>query len=176
MWMKLLIMKFSTRKLIPSDAGSYRDLSLAAMLDAPESFNRRYQDEADRPLQFTEIRLKEDPNNFTLGAFSADDGLIGMVGFGRGSHAKLSHKGTLWGMFVSNLYRRQGVGGQLVAELIKHVSSLPDVEQIQLSVPSSNISAIGLYSQSGFNRHATEQGVLKVAGKYQDEYLMILNL
>ncbi|MCY1250884.1 hypothetical protein D9M72_645760 [compost metagenome] len=50
------------------------------------------------------------------------------------------------------------------------------VEQLQLTVVSSNAAAIRLYSKLGFAEYGLEKRALRIDGQYLDEVLMALAL
>ena len=59
-------------------------------------------------------------------------------------------------------------------EIINQAKTLVDVEQINLTVVSSNVSAKGLYTSLGFHVFGTERNALKIGQQYFDEDYMVL--
>jgi RimJ/RimL family protein N-acetyltransferase len=88
--------------------------------------------------------------------------------------AKLRHKGILWGMYVRPDGRGTGLAAALVQRVIQHARAL--VEEICLTVVSSNAAAYRLYSAAGFEQYGLERRALKVGNEYHDEVLMALPL
>lgn len=74
-----------------------------------------------------------------------------MIGFGRHTGDKIQHKGFLWGMFVHPSMRRHGVGAALLRGALEYASS--KVEQITLSVVTTNRAGIALYEKFGFTAY-----------------------
>ena len=85
-----------------------------------------------------------------LGAFNENNDMVGVVGFRRERRKKLRHKANVWGMYVVPELRQTGIGKSLLAELLNKAKSLDDLEQINLGVVSSNISAKRLYEFTWF--------------------------
>ena len=63
------------------------------------------------------------------------------AGFFRNSTLKRKHKGRVWGMYVADSARGQGIGKALLAALIERAKQLPDLDAILLSVASSQVAA-----------------------------------
>jgi len=158
------------------DAVAYRDIHLEALLNSPESFGGNYRKEKKRPLSQIEMALRPDPNNFILGAFTDDDELVGVVGFGRERHQMYAQQGVLWGMYVKLTYRRQRVGKDLVAELLNMAQALEGIKQIRLTVLENNQVAKELYMQFGFVSQGVAVKAFKLKNRYFDEEQMILYL
>ncbi len=70
--------------------------------------------------------------------------------------------------------RGSGVSKRLVEAVIDEARG--KVEQLQLTVVSSNVVAIRLYSKLGFVSYGLEARALCVDGQYFDEMLMALPL
>jgi len=117
------------------------------------------------------------PDSFTLGAY-VDDKLAGIVSFEREgvTREKLRHKGLLFRMYVNSAYAGNGIGRQLIAELIDRVRALKNVEQINLTVIADNENAIKLYTSFGFKTFSIEERAIKWQGNYLTEQQMVLYL
>ena len=155
------------RRIGAGQAGDYRAIRLAALQHDPDAFGSTYEVEVARPLAWFE----EATRNLAIFGAYADGRIVGMLGFGRHAGAKIQHKGFLWGMFVHPSQRRHGVGAALLQAAIEHASS--EVEQITLSVVTTNRSAIALYEKFGFTAYGHETRALKIDGNYADEVLMV---
>jgi ribosomal protein S18 acetylase RimI-like enzyme len=94
-----------------------------------------------------------------------------MAGFARQTGPKDRHKGFLWGMFVDPTMRGKGVGAALVAAVCDHAA--PRVEQVTLTVVTTNTPAIALYQAAGFQSYGVEPRALKSPSGYADEMLMV---
>jgi ribosomal protein S18 acetylase RimI-like enzyme len=158
------------RQLTTFDAVSFRELRLEGLRLSPEAFGSTYDFEKDQPLERYTGWLT---NSTVFGAFQNSE-LIGTASFTRLSGLKDSHKGLLRAMYVRPAARRSGAGRQLVQAIIELARQ--KVEQVQLSVVSTNQPAIRLYQTLGFRQYGLEKNALKHNGTYSDEILMSLDL
>jgi ribosomal protein S18 acetylase RimI-like enzyme len=89
---------------------------------------------------------------------------------------KLRHKGHLVAMYVSPRVRRNGIGRLLIQEFVTYARQVPGLEQINLSVVTSNEPARRLYESMGFETFGVEVRALKLGDQYWDEAHMVLRL
>lgn len=94
----------------------------------------------------------------------------------RERHRSYAQQGVLWGMYVKQVYRRRGVGRHLVEELLEIIQSLEGMEQIRLTVLTSNHVAKELYLQFGFVSQSVVEKAFKLKNRHFDEEQMILFL
>ena len=158
------------RQLTPADAESFRELRLEGLRLNPEAFGSTYDFEKDQPLTRYTGWLT---NSTVFGAYE-NSHLIATASFTQLSGQKNSHKGLLRAMYVRPTHRRSGAGRQLVQAVIE--TARQKVEQIQLSVVSTNQPALRLYQSLGFRQYGLEKNALKHNGLYSDEILMSLDL
>jgi ribosomal protein S18 acetylase RimI-like enzyme len=158
------------RQLTPADAEPFRELRLEGLRLNPEAFGSTYEFEKDQPLERYTGWLT---NSTVFGAFQNSQ-LIGTASFTQVTGLKDSHKGLLRAMYVRPTHRRSGAGRQLVQAVIE--TARQRVEQLQLSVVSTNQPAFRLYQSVGFRQYGLEKNALKHNGLYSDEILMSLDL
>jgi RimJ/RimL family protein N-acetyltransferase len=164
------------RILQESDAESYQKLRLNSLKVNPEAFGSTFERESKFSIETFEERLKPTKDKFVLGAFVFSGSLVGIVAFVRENSLKTTHKGNIYGMYVSPELRGKGLGKTLLLELIKLVRDHDGLEQINLTVVSNNDSAKKLYESVGFEAYGTERNALKFNGQYYDEDLMVFKL
>lgn len=164
--------RFNLRRLSASDATAYRDFRLRGLQAHPEAFGASWEEEAPQPLAWFENRL--DRNVIFGGNLAATSDLGGVAGFYVPDSAKQRHKGVLWGMLVQPQARGTGLAPALIARVLEHAKET--VEEIRLTVVSTNAAAIRLYERAGFEQYGLEQRALKVGCDYYDEVLMALSL
>ena len=164
------------RLLKPDDANMYWDLRLEALSNNPEAFATSYEEAMSKedPVREVSKRLG-DPDSFTFGAIW-DDEIVGMMTLLLQDTSKLKHVAHLIGVYVSPVVRNKGVGGQLLRKTIDKAKEEGYIEKINLSVVTSNESAIRLYEKEGFYTWGTEKKALKMKGAYYDESHMSLEL
>lgn len=141
----------SIYRLTPSDAAGYRALMLKAYEANPEAFTSNVSERAALPQSWWEARLSEraDSREIVLGALEGDR-LVGVAGLRREARDKVSHKATLFGMYVSPSFRGRGVGNELVRAVLKYARSQAGLTVVKLTVSDSNLSARHLYERNGF--------------------------
>lgn len=164
------------RVLTEDDAQRYWPLRLRALRDEPDAFGSSYDEVKDRPLAEVAERLRphlEPPEAFTLGAFAGEE-LVGTVTLTREPRRKVAHKATITGMYVAPAARGQGIGKALLVEAIARARGFAGLEQIMLSVVSTNTTARGLYEGLGFESFGHEPHALKQDGQYLDEDYYVL--
>ncbi|HWO75390.1 MAG TPA: GNAT family N-acetyltransferase [Bacillus sp. (in: firmicutes)] len=162
------------RRLTPFDAEIYREVRLEALKLNPEAFSTRYEDEIKRPIKVYQERFRSNLS-FTLGAF-VDEKLVGTVTVVREQHLKLQHRVQVVAMYVKPTVRGKGIGKALMNEAVQKTREWEGVEQIHLTVVSSNESARNLYLSLGFQVCGSEKQAMKLGDTYWDEERMVLFL
>jgi len=158
--------------LEPSDAEDYFRIRLEALQDSPEAFVASYQEEKAQTSEKYRNSFQS-TESFTFGAFEKGK-LIGTITLIREQRCKLRHRPNIVAMYVSPEKRGLGIGKALVLEAINKAKVLEGVEQVYLTVVTTNQSAKKLYSSMGFTVYATEKKALKFDNTYFDEDFMIL--
>jgi ribosomal protein S18 acetylase RimI-like enzyme len=165
------------RLLGESDAQLYKEIRLRALQNDPEAFGSTYEEEVNSPLEKFAERIRCTEDQFTLGCFDDSHSLVGIVNFARESSRKTAHKGYIYGMYIDPQFRGRGLGKSLLLALIERATrECVGLEQIHLTVVSSNESAKRLYISLGFEIYGVEPNALKCDGHYFDEDLMILRV
>lgn len=165
------------RLLDEGDARVLRDLRLAALREAPDSFLSTYEVEAAEPEYATAKRLRDIAgavDSGVLGAFEEGE-LVGMLGLVRESRRKVAHRAFLWGMFVARHARSRGTGRRLIEAAIARLRAAK-VEQVHLEVATTAESARRLYRKMGFAVVGIHVGAMKDGDRYIDEEIMSLRL
>jgi ribosomal protein S18 acetylase RimI-like enzyme len=155
------------RLLTTADAALYREVRLEGLALHPEAFSSTFKRESEKPLAWFADRITQ---GNVFGAFVGDE-LVGVAGCRPLEGPKTNHKAALWGMYVRPAARSSGLGRRLVEAVVNHASER--VEQLQLSVVSTNGDAWRLYRNIGFSEYGREMKALKQDGRYYDEILMV---
>ena len=162
------------RKLTQEDGEALWTLRLRALTDNPEAFYVTYEETLASGREPLVEQLRQGEEAFYIGAFGPD--LIGMVYFRREEGRKNRHKGRILSMYVQPERRGRGAGTALLQEAISQAKRLAGVEQLHLSVVTTNTAACSLYHAMGFEVYGTVPRALKMDEQYWDEYLMVLRL
>ncbi|PAV31497.1 GNAT family N-acetyltransferase [Virgibacillus profundi] len=163
------------RQLIAQDAHQYLNMRLEALQNNPEAFASSYQEEKNQSVDKYINRFKSPQDSFTFGAFYGYE-LIGVVTLVKEKRVKLWHKTSIVAMYVTKEKRGYGIGKALLVEAIQKARDLRVIEQVYLTVVTTNSSAKRLYSSFGFKVFGTEKNALKYNDTYFDEYHMVLFL
>ena len=160
------------KEVFSSQIDIYKRLILKGLLEDEDCFRISPKDEGME--EFPTSNLSD---SFTIGAFH-DNELIGVASFKREGEKreKLRHKGILFKIFVASNFRKQGIAGRLIGEVINRVRLIEGIEQINLTVIPTNQHAKKLYEKFGFKTYAHEEKAVKWKGKYFDEDQMKLML
>lgn len=163
------------RLLNHDDTKIFCVLRSEAVYESPSSFAESINEITEKPFSDFSYQLdSHGRGDFVLGAFDQANKLIGVVGFYRAAHAKKSHKGTLWGMYVIPECRQKGIGSALVSAAIERAKNLPNILHITLCVTAINDVAKRLYESMGFQIYGVEKNAIHIDGKFFDEVLMQL--
>ncbi|MCG7217018.1 GNAT family N-acetyltransferase [Paenibacillus mucilaginosus] len=162
----------SVRPLSPEDAEAFLKLRLEALREHPAAFSADEADWRSKSVEEAALLLSGARGSFVLGAFDAEGELVGMAGFQPNDKPKLSHKGILWGMYVTARVRRQGAGRALVEALLNRARLLPGIRRVNLGVIRTDGGAGRLYASAGFQVYGTEPRSLHYDGTFYDEDLM----
>lgn len=159
------------RRLGTDDVAIYRELRLEGLKAHPEAFASSWESEESKSFAWWAERLE---TSTIFGGWVDSSPLAGVAGLRVQEAVKLRHKGVLWGMYVRPEARGTGLAAALVQRIVAHARTV--VEDICLSVVSSNAAACRLYSTAGFKQYGLERRAMKVGSEYYDEVLMALPL
>jgi ribosomal protein S18 acetylase RimI-like enzyme len=163
----------SVRALTPQDGEAFREIRLEALERVPRAFAESAEEFRATSVEAVAARIGHmGAGDFLLGAFEGAQ-LVGTAGFARGERLKDKHKGRVWGVYVKESHRTQGVGLQLLSELLRRASFQPGIEHIILTVGTEQPAAKRLYSSLGFEVFGRERHALKVGEDDVDEDYMV---
>lgn len=156
------------RKLNIDDLNSYRNIRLELLKTSPTNFGSSFDEESLFDRKMWESRLTKN----TISVFGAfDQELVGIVLTVENPREKMKHIASINSMYVKEKYRSLKVGDQLLKHALDYLKK-KEVEQVVLSVVTTNKPAIKLYQNNGFVHYGTEIGTIKYEGEYYDLYLM----
>jgi ribosomal protein S18 acetylase RimI-like enzyme len=163
------------RFLTAEDASEWSRLRLEALERDPAAFSSSVEEHQALPIEEVKKRLSANPNSFIVGAFE-EARLCGMAGFHRELGPKTRHKDRVWGVYVTASKRGQGLGRRLMKVLLDRAVAIGGLEQVLLSVTSTQTEALALYRSLGFDKFGTEPRALNISGEIIDEHYLVLRL
>lgn len=163
---------FEIREITSAQSRIYKDFTAQGFTEDANAFRIAPEDDVDAPFPTNDTE-----DSFTLGMYE-NNVLAGVVSFERDgkNRRKLRHKGILFRMYVSSKFRGKGYSKLLMKAVIERVKKIKDIEQINLTVISSNEAAKSLYKQYNFVTYSSEKNAVKWNGSYLDEDSMALKL
>jgi ribosomal protein S18 acetylase RimI-like enzyme len=164
------------RALLEADAAYWWRIRLESLEAEPFAFSKSVAEHRATPVETIAIRFRDAPaSTINLGAFE-NGKLLGTATFMREAGEKEKHKGRVYAVYVSASQRGKGIGRMLLVELIERARRDATLDQILISVASSQKAAFRLYQSCGFEKYGTEPRALKIGPEYVDEDHMILRI
>ena len=163
------------RKLTAADAHAFQSLRLEALRTDPIAFASSYDEERDLPIEAVAERLVATEDRAIVGAFSGTQ-LVGMAAWHREEMAKLQHKGFVWGVYVAEGHRGQGLARRLLDAVVALARRAPGIVLLNLTAYAHNEPAIALYESLGFVVYGRESAAICVDGTFHDDVHMALRL
>ena len=161
------------RFLTTDDAGEWKRLRLEALDRDPEAFSASLEEYQSLSVDEVKRRLWSAEDAFVVGAFDQER-LLGMAGFYREKGPKTRHKARVWGVYVTPEARGKKVGRRMMDTLLKRGAGIGGIEQILLSVATTQVAAVSLYRALGFEPFGREPRALRIGDRFIDEEYMVL--
>jgi ribosomal protein S18 acetylase RimI-like enzyme len=144
----------------------YRDLRLEALKKEPLAFSSSYEESKDKPESEWRDQIKN-----VLFALDRDK-LVGMIVYIHEKGIKTRHVANIYGVYLDEEFRGQGVGRKLMDAVITQIRKNPDVVKIKIAVNPVQKAALKLYKNFGFYIVGQSKKALSIEGKFYDELIM----
>jgi len=150
------------RRIQPADAMAVKRLRMQALTQEPLAFAMDVTQAAEWPdVQWAQMASRNSEGVQTIVIAHIADELVGMVGCQRDASPKMAHCGMVWGMYVAQTHRKQGIARQLLQAVIDHGRE-HHLQMLKLSVTTTQTSALHGYLRAGFVQYAHEPALLCV--------------
>lgn len=158
------------KTLTTADYDNYFALRLEGLQNSPHMYATDANDWQNARREVIEKHLtNSESNEFPiLGAWDGDV-LVGMVGLQPDIRPTVKHKATLWGVFVKEPYRRQGIGFLLIATAIDMAKEKEGLKQLRAVVNTTNDTAVRLFERAGFEQFGLERRAKFFDGAFHDQ-------
>ncbi len=157
-------------------AARYRALMLQAYEQEVEAFTSTVVERAPLPISWWEERLSDDHGTSAVFGGFMDGTLVGAAGIKFANRHKTQHKAKLFGLYVAQHSRGQGLGKELVLAVLDYAKSRDGTKVVQLTFTEGNNQAQTLYESCGFKRFGTEPLALLMNGEYRSKVHMWTHL
>ena len=144
----------------------YRNLRLEGLKTDSIAFGSSYEEEIKLPIKAWKKRIKN-----VLFALS-NDKPVGMITFVLKNKAKTRHIANIFGVYVKQEFRGQGIGEKLIESAISSIKNNRNAIKINLNVNAKQKAAVKLYEKYGFKTVGRLKKDLHVNGKFYDELIM----
>ena len=121
--------------------------------------------------QEDEIRSLEDKEASIMLLAMDKDEIAGIATIHSSAKVKARHDGEL-GIVVANKYQGQGIGTELIRQLIEWAKGNGVTTRISLDTRADNVKAVELYLKFGFVVEGCRKNSTLLDGKYYDLYVM----
>lgn len=166
-------MTLTFRRLTPNDATAYRALMLEAYAIHPDAFTSEVTEREALPVAWWEKRLDSSPTASDVVFAAVEDGqLRGVAGLSFETRKKVSHKATVFGMYVPRTHRNKGIGSGLMNSVLAHAISRPRLLIVQLTVTEGNTEAQALYERMGFVAFGIEPFAVALGNRFVSKVYM----
>lgn len=122
--------------------------------------------------QVSRTILPSNDQQYTLVATSSLDELMGVVRLEVYAAARLRHVARIGPLAVSPDWQGQGVGAQLLRQVLTLADDWLNLHRLELLVYANNPGAIALYEKHGFAIEGTLRDVAFQGGHYIDAHIM----
>ena len=122
-------------------------------------------------MEMWQERLKQQDQNSTALVALYDAVVVGHAGLHQEKNVRRRHVASL-GISVADSFAGRGVGGALMAELVRLADNWLNIARLELTVFCDNAAALHLYGKFGFEIEGTHRAYALRNGVFVDSYSM----
>ena len=159
------------KQLNKNDWREWKEIRLEALKKSPDSFASSFEEENKTPDNMWAEQLE---NSLKFGYFINDE-IVGCSGLLIEKATKISHTGSLLGMYVKDGVRGSGIGFDLV-NFVKNYAKENHIKHLYLGCNAENRGAVKLYKKCGFKVYGTRPDYTKIDNKFYDDLTMMCEL
>ncbi len=142
-------MKYTIRKLKPSESKLYRNIRLEALKAYPAYFGSNHAEQVKlEKLYFEKVIEEQNSEGVMMGAFIKDD-LVGICGVTFKTDL-IPNAGEIIQMYVKEHFQGMKLSKALMTYIIEIISTYKDIDFLVLGVEKSNTAALKSYLSCGF--------------------------
>jgi ribosomal protein S18 acetylase RimI-like enzyme len=144
----------------------YRDLRLESLKKEPLAYESSYEEAIGASEDHWRNRMKD-----VLFALNQEKP-VGIIVCVRETMVKCKHIANIWGVYVTQEYRGQGVGKQLMEAALARIKESDGIVKVKLTANPTQKPAVKLYQNFGFKIAGHVKKELYIDGKFYDELIM----
>jgi len=165
------------RTVRPDDAAALRELRLEALSSCPTAFCTDPSELDAKPMEWWAEYAVKNSGNGEEAMFVADRAgrLVGMAGVYGSTRPKITHRATIFGVYVRPEARGLGLCAGLIDAAIEWAVTKQKAI-VDLAVTVGNDTALRCYERAGFTTFGRQPMVMRLGGVYHDEWLMAKRL
>jgi ribosomal protein S18 acetylase RimI-like enzyme len=161
---------FGLSALSPEDWRDFKAVRLEALRSEPASFSSTYEETLAQPDDYWRGWLANPRCTILVARCGGQP--VGVVGAYLGTADGDERVAVIFGMYVSEAFRRRGLGRALMTAIVERVRSSPAIETIRLWVTGTQEPALRLYASLGFRIVGRDAQSVHVAGRDLDSLIM----
>lgn len=160
--------------LRPDQWREYRDIWLEALKKTPEAFFPSFEQQREQSDEVWQDRLRNviaGEDIIMVFALKGHDP-IGFLGAYFDDNPKFAHIAFIWGAYVQEHFRRQGVARRMMEAFLEKLLEKDGITKIKTYSVTNELMAVNVYKSFHFDLVGIMKNEMKVGDKYLNVYIM----
>ncbi|MFA9289366.1 MAG: N-acetyltransferase family protein [Weeksellaceae bacterium] len=157
-------------QLKPDDWHKYKAIRLEALQADPIAFGETYENIQSKPESYWRERLASTESRWIFA--QVDEQIVGMMGARISLKNEIQDTAIIVGVYVSTLYRGNGIGKKMLESLLKLLKDLNSVKKVKLWVSETQIAAKKMYEDVGFIYTGTDEKQIEYKNNFYNELIL----